>query len=341
MEKGRIEYIDSLKGFAMLCVVLGHIADGYLNSGLYPQAGQMLNVLLEVIYMFHMPLFIMISGYLYRMAYYTGTDCRTEKLKVQVLNVLSTYLLFSILMGLVKRVSGGFVNSQVSFRDILMIWAKPIYPYWYLYVMILLYLFFFAFRKKIDNKAFIWITLICCIFSNLLSTELYFEVFHFLYYMCFFYIGMIYQKNKNFILFRKQIVGISFLFSVVLTINYFVNGSQYNRLHRVPVVNLIVALGTCLFVWWCFEHIYVLTKNKLFLLCGKYCLEIYVIHCFFTAGNRALFARMGIGNVYVSIILNMVISTAVPILFSMICKKLGLHGLFFKTYSFIKSKITI
>lgn len=30
--KERINWIDSLKGFAMICVVLGHVADGYLGG---------------------------------------------------------------------------------------------------------------------------------------------------------------------------------------------------------------------------------------------------------------------------------------------------------------------
>lgn len=48
--KGRDETIDVLKGIAILLVVLGHIAAA-------PK-------LTSVIYSFHMPLFIFISGYL-------------------------------------------------------------------------------------------------------------------------------------------------------------------------------------------------------------------------------------------------------------------------------------
>ena len=33
--KGRIRWLDAWKGFAMLLVVLGHIADGYLDAGLF------------------------------------------------------------------------------------------------------------------------------------------------------------------------------------------------------------------------------------------------------------------------------------------------------------------
>lgn len=339
MENKRIEYIDSLKGFAMICVVLGHIADGYLGSSLYPEADTVLTVMLEIIYMFHMPLFIMISGYLYQTAYYSGNNCKTERLKRQILNLFTTYILFSVVLGVVKYISGSFVNSQVSQRDILMIWAMPIYPYWYLYVMLMLYLFFYLFRKRTDSRIFVWIALICCIGSNLLNAEMYFEVYHFLYYMFFFYIGMLYQKKQNLLLFKCPVIGILFLLSVILAIGYLVTGSEYERLYWIPGINLIVALGIGLFVWRCFEHIRVLGKNKLFLLCGKYCLEIYVIHCFFTAGNRVIFAKLGINNMYVSIVLNLIISIAVPILFSCICKKLRIYGLFFKTYSFVKDNV--
>lgn len=48
MIKQRVEYIDILKGFGIILVVLGHVT---LNSDLY-----------HFIYAFHMPLFFIISG---------------------------------------------------------------------------------------------------------------------------------------------------------------------------------------------------------------------------------------------------------------------------------------
>lgn len=36
-KKERIAFIDVLKGFAIMCVVLGHIVDGYYKSNLYPE----------------------------------------------------------------------------------------------------------------------------------------------------------------------------------------------------------------------------------------------------------------------------------------------------------------
>ena len=52
--KQRVEYIDRLKGFAILCVVIGHFtlwAIGRLNDPLH-----------DFVYLYHMPLFFFLSG---------------------------------------------------------------------------------------------------------------------------------------------------------------------------------------------------------------------------------------------------------------------------------------
>ena len=43
---------DMMKGIGILLVIIGHVAHGY---GLYP-----------IIYVFHMPLFFIVSGYFYK-----------------------------------------------------------------------------------------------------------------------------------------------------------------------------------------------------------------------------------------------------------------------------------
>ncbi|OYP59578.1 acyltransferase family protein, partial [Prevotella sp. P3-122] len=50
----RLQYVDFLKGFAILCVVVGHIA------AFNPKC----DLLIDFVYSFHMPLFFFISGFL-------------------------------------------------------------------------------------------------------------------------------------------------------------------------------------------------------------------------------------------------------------------------------------
>ena len=55
--KQRLHYLDNLKGFAILMVILGHCVQ-------YRIAGYEYNLIFRIVYSFHMPLFFMISGYL-------------------------------------------------------------------------------------------------------------------------------------------------------------------------------------------------------------------------------------------------------------------------------------
>lgn len=37
----RLKYVDQLKGFAILTVVIGHVVEGYINAGLIEGGGGM------------------------------------------------------------------------------------------------------------------------------------------------------------------------------------------------------------------------------------------------------------------------------------------------------------
>mgnify|MGYP004649019485 FL=1 len=53
----RIEWIDACKGFAIILVILGHIADGYLGAKTFPANKGVLQAIYNCMYAFHMPLF--------------------------------------------------------------------------------------------------------------------------------------------------------------------------------------------------------------------------------------------------------------------------------------------
>lgn len=53
--KQRVEYIDAMRGFAIILVIIGHLIQTYYCN-VYS------NAIFRVIYSFHMPLFFFISG---------------------------------------------------------------------------------------------------------------------------------------------------------------------------------------------------------------------------------------------------------------------------------------
>lgn len=65
----RLSWIDALKGFAIILVAFGHVEIGYGESGLFPAETQTLQMIWDFGHTFRMPLFFMVSGYLYEMTW--------------------------------------------------------------------------------------------------------------------------------------------------------------------------------------------------------------------------------------------------------------------------------
>ena len=111
--------------------------------------------------------------------------------------------------------------------------------------------------------------------------------------------------------------------------------------NKMPVCSFFIAFGISLLLFWIFKKLFSNEKHihvKFFSFLGKYSLEIYVIHCVFTAGNRVVLTKLHINNFAINVICNIVISTALPILISIILKKINLHQIVFKPVTFIKEK---
>ena len=78
MEKTRLKYIDIAKGIGIFLVIWGHlIADGFVDN---------------LIYSFHMPLFLFLSGYMLRIKNPALSDAFVKKLMKQL---LVPYFVFS------------------------------------------------------------------------------------------------------------------------------------------------------------------------------------------------------------------------------------------------------
>lgn len=337
--KTHIQWIDSLKGFAMLCVVLGHVADGYLAGlALSPGETGFLSGLINLIYSFHMPLFMWISGFLFHQAYYDRIS-RTYSLgriRKQCLNLAGVYVFFSILFGVFKIIFSGNVNNPLTVTDILMIWCRPIAPYWYLYVLIMLYVFFS--RKQIcsigENTLLLLTVLL--LLSSVAVTEMTFELHRFLYNSFFFWLGILYCRNRAHPLFSRPAVLALFALSLLC---FAVFWRDSRNLNDIPVISCVTALGITLVLVQLFEKAGRPANNPALRAIGRASLEIYVTHCFLTAGFRTILPKVGIQNIPVSMLINWTLSTLIPLAAAEGMKRLGIHGLFFKPYTCISGHI--
>lgn len=128
----RIQYIDRLKGMAIILVVIGHLM-AFCTVSVW-------NPINEVIMSFHMPLFMFLSGIVA-----TPPQClRKLSLKFSrfMLPMLWVGLLFSAVV--VRNVPSFFTDHYKN-------------GYWYLYVLTLYYVVLYLYGKFPVPKRFVWI----------------------------------------------------------------------------------------------------------------------------------------------------------------------------------------
>ncbi len=101
--KQRSAYWDNIKGFLMLLTVFGHILFQLQDSS------AVIDVTVDIIYMFHMPAFVFVSGYF-------GKSERSHSFE-SIIKLLFLFFIFNSIMGFIY----GFGSM-----------LEPMYSYWYL-----------------------------------------------------------------------------------------------------------------------------------------------------------------------------------------------------------------
>lgn len=95
----RLEYIDSLKGFAILLVVIGHVIPwSFASISSVMEMSPSPILLWKIIYSFHMPLFMFISGYLFGKSRFDSPGYLTKKLGQKTLMLILPYFVCGILV---------------------------------------------------------------------------------------------------------------------------------------------------------------------------------------------------------------------------------------------------
>lgn len=137
----REKFIDVAKGLGILLVVYGHV----INSGKL----ESLDVISQVIYSFHMPLFFYVTGYLSTLRKYDGDFSFLKQLKKIGLSLFVPYLVWS----LIYMYIGGALEKSERYKAVLTL--RGIAPLWFLGALGLCEILFFAvmyLARKTESK---------------------------------------------------------------------------------------------------------------------------------------------------------------------------------------------
>ena len=231
----RVLYIDQLKGIAILLVVLGHFIQ-------YNTVEGNRNILFGIIYSFHMPLFMFISGYV---AYLTIKPAILDQyfifLKKKIITILIPFFTWPLLIK-PYFFNNFYDNNPLKTIEILIKGPSGgLWFLWYLFLLYLLYTLFLALSIKL-NKSYsviidiILCALVCIIPITIGALHLITYVDSFLLYYTFFFLGVFVSKYDRI----KRIILTNTVFSLCLIV--FMMGSRLYDFNSHTHLNLAVKM---------------------------------------------------------------------------------------------------
>lgn len=130
VSKGRVPWIDLGKGIAIILVVLGHVVRGMHDAGLM-QNVELFRVLDNSIYLFHVPLFFFLAGYVF------SEESRDwiPFIKRALQTIAWPYLVWEIVLISLKLSTRGEVNHPLGPERYLTLLYHPVGPLWFLFAL--------------------------------------------------------------------------------------------------------------------------------------------------------------------------------------------------------------
>lgn len=310
--RGRIEYIDCMRGFAMLLVVYCHVI--YLGFGMD------FTSVARIIVRFHMPLFFFISGF---MSYTPNPN--KQWLFTRLWNRLLSQYVPALAMGWIYTMFKG----QNFLTSMLLDTAKN--GYWFtlaLFEIFCLYAYLAYLLNKVNiGKVGISVASVLTIFSthvietylystdtSIINSDLYIILCgrYILLYTKFFFIGLLakmWLPQFMKLLEAKFITAISVIVFAFLHIGFEGHHSRF----------ILGVLGIMLvYNFFCYYQNYFSSKTRvgcILSFVGKNTLQIYFLHYFFIVGmanlQRTNFAHILIDNWFVELLVVIAISTVI------------------------------
>ena len=292
----RESWIDVCKGIAIILVVIGHVKTSYINSDLLNNA-YVFNSIGTIIYSFHMPLFFLISGYLFSCS--SKKKCSFDIFKICISYGIP-YIAFSVVLWFSKIIFSNLVNDTFSVTDLLKILIFPLSYLWFLYALLIIEIAQ-TIVSKVSKSAASKFIIVIALFILRFVLIIFISDNSYIYDL-----GIVYA-GKYYIYFVLGEYCISFLvlylnklsilrFSLFIT---FVCFALYcflilrclNHILSNPIISFVLAIIGSILMLFISRKI---NKCKLLELIGKNTMPIYLFHGFIISACRIILQKLNV-----------------------------------------------
>ncbi len=302
-----MHWIDVAKGIGIILVVAGHFSPT-LSPGYWITIKQ-------VIYLFHMPLFFVISGYLYsNKTEHFGLTIR-KKIRRLLLPFVSIALIFLLI-----KISAGMVfdlQHPVTVQAVLVLMIDPLSSYvpllWFVHALFFIFIVYTALKNVVKSDS---VLLILLIVVNLVvdSEDIYMG--QVMRYLPYFVSGVLLNKSQKISETETIRITTSVIYVLVFVVLALVTFYQNNYL----IYYLTACSGSLMIL-----SISIAISNfgnhavfKLLKITGYYSMGIYLFHTLFESALRIMFVSIGYtdgAKFVVAAFVSIISGIVMPILF--------------------------
>jgi fucose 4-O-acetylase-like acetyltransferase len=130
-QENRLAWVDVARGIGIILVVYAHVLRAHLPVAKGTGWAATHD---HVIYAFHMPLFFVLSGLFLWNSVGKG---RQQFVSSRWWQMIWPYLFWSAITAAIEMVMSRFVNSPMTWHEVMMIPLQPIEQYWFLYALLI------------------------------------------------------------------------------------------------------------------------------------------------------------------------------------------------------------
>ena len=310
MEK-RFKDMDVLRGIGIFLVVFGHsFPDNKFNNNSF------YSFVFYGIYMFHMPLYFLISGFFAIKIYeIINWNKYIDFVKKKFKRLIIPYFIFSFIAIPIKIYLNKFASRPLEIGEVfksLLIYPldSPIQYFWFIYVMFFIFLIAPIF-KKVQLKYTLIITFLLSVTVPLQGIKV-FYLSGIIHYMFYFFLGVAFRKYYKKITEAKYKISITLISLAIVSKITLMPASIENFKLLIGVIAGVFGILACI-------NIAKLIENKkiatFFSMLANYSYEIYLISWFTQTAARVVFFQLLKFDYNITIVL-MFIFGIIPIIIS-------------------------
>ena len=146
----RYRWLDVAKGIGIFLVVFGHVLRGLVKADI--ATGVVFTYIDSVIYSFHMPLFMFLSGLFVVVSIKKRGDKQFFISKLDT--IFYPYFFWMVFQGLFEVMLSKYTNGNASLVDVFSLWL-PRAQFWYLYALFLFMTIFVLVYSFVRNWVFL------------------------------------------------------------------------------------------------------------------------------------------------------------------------------------------